>query len=183
MRLVVEGVEDGVREVLENMRANLAWLRAQHELTNDDVGLLAGVKERQVSVWLNAPVSIYPIKGTDTLNPRTVNLAKLAHALGIFIGDFFLDPKEFAAKYAADVSPLSLMAVRPASTKLRSSSRSTVASRTGRRAAANGNGVKKGRTKTAVEPKDSPFRKPRTLTAFATGAVTERSPERVSVAA
>ena len=159
MRLVVEGVEDGVREVMENMRANLAWIRTQHELTLDDVGLLAGVKERQISVWLNAPISLYPIPGQDTLNPRTVNLAKLAHALGVFIGDFFLDPKEFAAKYAADVRPLSLVAVRPASTKGRSSSRSTAVSRTGRRAA-NGNGVKKGYKKSTSAPKDSPLCKP-----------------------
>lgn len=160
MRLILEGVEEGVCQTLENLRANLKWLRGQHGLTNDDMGLLAGVKERQVSVWMNAPITLSPEKGQDSFNPRTANLAKLAEALGIFVGDLYLPPGEFKAKHAGGVRPLVLSA-RPVSSSLPSSSPSRAASKGGRRrAAGSGNGGSRRRHMFTPAPKVSPFCKP-----------------------
>lgn len=113
MRLVIEGLEDGVRESMGNLQQNLAWLRKQHRLTNDELGLLAGVKERQVSVWLNSPISM-DRNGQESFNPRMMNLARLSAALGIFTGDLFIDNKTFARKYR-NLHPLVRLQARDAS--------------------------------------------------------------------
>lgn len=119
MRLVIEGVEDGVLQEMAKFRANLIWLRKQHGLTNHELGLLAGVKERQVSIWMNAPVALEP-NGTDAFNPRMVNIAKLGAALGVPLGDFFLDPASFQRRHKK-LRPLVLLAARPSSSNRRSS--------------------------------------------------------------
>jgi hypothetical protein len=135
MRLVIDGVEDGVLEVMGNLRANLSWLRKEHSLTNHDLGLLAGVKERQISVWLNAPIAISS-EGEEIFNPRMVNLAKIGVALGIPLSDFFLETAAFAKKHRK-LRPLVRLAAaaKPAETRAvatsapRSSSASTAVSR------------------------------------------------------
>lgn len=126
MRLVFEGMEDGVRDELENLRANLTHLRKVRKLTNYELGILAGVKERQVSVWLNAPITVIPVPGQDSFNPRMVNLVRVASALEMPVGDFFLPAPEFAKRYSEEADA-------PKALRVASNPRSSSPSKAGRK--------------------------------------------------
>lgn len=89
MALVDERADEFVRKTVGDLQANLHYIHTKRAITYRELGLRAGMTERNAFVI---------VKGQQKPSPDT--LAKLAHALKIPVSDLFMDHERFAHRYA-----------------------------------------------------------------------------------
>lgn len=103
MAIRVEGADEYVAKTLEDLFANLQFMRAKRGLTYKDLGTRAGLTER---------TAIVTVKGQQ--QPSSTTLAQLAHGLQVPLADLFMDQEKFAERYkkAKALPPLTLSSER-----------------------------------------------------------------------
>lgn len=90
MTTTIEGADEFIAKAMSDLTANLAFIRKKRAVTYRELGLRAGMTERNAYMV---------VTGKQSARDRTI--AQLAWALKVPIGDLHLDSKKFSEKYKA----------------------------------------------------------------------------------